>query len=334
MAVRYVYSGMIRIPVFPWGALTGMMLFADNVSKFFGARQALDSVSFGIGKGEVVGFLGGNGAGKSTTMRILTGFVAPTHGRVLVGGEDPRIAATRARIGYLPEDNPLPSRVRVREYLAFRAKLKGLRGKAAAAAVAEKAAACGIGENMQRMLGQLSKGSRQRVGLAEALLGNPPVLILDEPTAGLDPVQAAETRELVAKLGEGATVLLSSHILSDIEQLCGRVIILDEGRIVADDTLEAICGRHIEERTVQLELVASEPVREALRAVPGVRAVLVRQTEGAADRMTVRITAPAGKDLRRDLAALCARRGWLVTEMRLEPVRLEDIFRRLTGGRG
>jgi ABC-2 type transport system ATP-binding protein len=310
-----------------------MMLFADNVSKFFGSRQALDSVTFGIGKGEVVGFLGCNGAGKSTTMRILTGFVAPTHGRALVGGADPRLAAARAQIGYLPEDNPLPSRVRVREYLLFRANLKGLRGKAASAAIAEKAEACGIGENLPRMLGQLSKGNRQRVGLAEAMLGNPPVLILDEPTAGLDPVQAAETRALVAKLGEGATVLLSSHILSDIEQLCKRVIILDQGRIVADDTLEAIYAKHIEERTVQLELVASEPVREALRGVPGVLTVLVKQSGGAADRMTVRITAPAGMDLRRDLAALCAERGWLVTEMRLEPVRLEDMFRRLTGVR-
>jgi ABC-2 type transport system ATP-binding protein len=310
-----------------------MMLVADNVSKFFGARQALDSVTFGVGKGEIVGFLGANGAGKSTTMRILTGFVAPTHGSARVGGGDPRRAAVRQGMGYLPEDNPLPARVRVNEYLRFRASLKGLRGTAAAAAIADKAGACGITDSLPRMMGQLSKGTRQRVGLAEALLGDPEVLILDEPTAGLDPRQAAETRELIDRLGGGATVLLSSHILSDIERLCKRVIILEQGRIVADDTLEAIYARHVEERTVHLEVAAREPVREAFRAVPGVRAVAVLQDGLEPDRIGVRITVRVGEDLRGELAALCVRRGWLVTEMRLEPVRLEDIFRRLTGTR-
>ena len=310
-----------------------MMLLADNVSKFFGSRQALDSVSFAVDKGEIVGFLGGNGAGKSTTMRILTGFVAPTHGKVTVAGKDPRIASAREKIGYLPEDNPLPERMRVKEYLAFRANLKGLYGKAAADALGEKAGECGLEDSMNRMLGQLSKGMRQRVGLAEAMLGRPEVLILDEPTAGLDPRQAAETRDLVAKLGEGATVLLSSHILSDIEQVCKRIIILDQGRVVADDTLEAVYDVHVEERTILLEVISPEPVRATFRAVPGVRTVTVRQDARKPDRMTVRITVPAGVDLRQELAALCVRRGWLVTEMRLEPVRLEDIFRRLTGAR-
>ena len=310
-----------------------MMLEVKNLNKFYGPRQALDSVSFSVGKGEVVGFLGVNGAGKSTTMRILTGFLAPTHGEARIAGGDPRHPATREKFGYLPEANPLPVHMRVREYLRFRAGLKGLHGKEALLAMAESSDRCGVADFMDRMIGQLSKGMRQRVGLADSMLTRPEVLILDEPTAGLDPRQAADTRELIAEVGKGATVFLSSHILSDIERLCKRVIILDQGRVAADDTLEKICGRNVEERTVHLEVISPEPVREAFRGVPGVRTVAVSPNPGEAESVGVRITVPAGVDLRQELSSLCSQRGWLITGMRLEPVKLEDIFRRLTGNR-
>lgn len=311
-----------------------MMLEASNLSKFYGPRPALDGVTFAIGHGEVVGFLGVNGAGKSTAMRILTGFLPPTHGAVRVGGGDPRLAATRQMIGYLPESNPLPPRVRVREYMTLRAGLKGLSGKAARAAIAEAADNCGIGDLMNRMIGQLSKGMRQRVGLAESILARPRVLILDEPTTGLDPHQAMATRNLIARLGEGATVLMSSHILEDIERLCRRVIILNHGRVAADGNLDAICEKNVEERVVNIELVSSEPVRETLRAVPGVRTVTVTPNPEAPGALAIRVTTPAGVDLRQELAQVCTQRGWLITGMKLEPVRLEDIFRRLAASRG
>ncbi len=307
-----------------------MTLEAHNVHKFYGPRQALAGVSFLINQGECVGFLGVNGAGKSTVMRILTGFLAPTYGRVRVAGQDPRLAATRSRFGYLPESNPLPHNDRVDEYLRFRAGLKGLTGKEAKYAVAEVAALCSITDVMSRIIGQLSKGMRQRVGLADSLLGRPDILILDEPTAGLDPRQAAETRDLIATLSGGATVLLSSHILADVELLCRRAIILGSGQIMADGSPEEICDANVDERTIILEIIANEPVREALRTVTGVRTISVSPDAATPEAVTVRVTTPNGVDLRRELSSICSERGWLITGMRLEPVTLEDIFKKLT----
>ncbi len=309
-----------------------MMLEAINLSKFYGHRPALEGVSFAIDRGETVGFLGVNGAGKSTTMRILTGFIAPTHGQVRVAGLDPRLPKSREKIGYLPESNPLPAAMRVGEYLRFRAGLKGLAGNDAAWAVNETAERCNVKDDLRTMIGQLSKGMRQRVGLADSLLAKPEILILDEPTAGLDPRQADETRQLIAQLGEGATVFLSSHILHDVERLCRRVVILDQGRVAADDSLEAICEKNIEERTIHVEMIAREPVRETLRAIPGVRAVSIETDPASDGLLTIHLSIPAGVDLRREISLISAKRGWLITEMRLEPVRLEDIFRRLTRG--
>ena len=309
-----------------------MMLQAINLNKFYGPRQVLEGISFSIDKGEVVGFLGINGAGKSTTMRILTGFLAPTLGQAKVAGMDPRLPAAREKFGYLPESNPLPPAMRVSEYLHFRAGLKGLDRKSAARAVADTAERCQVVEFLHRRIDHLSKGMRQRVGLADSLLTRPEILILDEPTSGLDPKQAADTRELIREIGAGATVLLSSHILHDVERLCRRVIILDQGRIAADGNLEDICEQNVEERGILMELVAGEPVREILRGVPGVRAVSVDPLPGSPDGLRVRLTTPAGVDLRREVSLIAANRGWLVTEMQMEPVRLEDIFRRLTRG--
>ncbi len=309
------------------------MLEALNLHKFYGARPALDGVSFTIRKGEVVGFLGKNGAGKTTTMRLLSGFLAPTHGEVKVGGLDPRLPQVREKIGYLPETNPLPSRLRVSEYLSFRAGIKGLPANSLPDRLDEVVKLCGVDSFRDRLIGQLSKGMRQRVGLADALLAKPEALILDEPTAGLDPKQAAETRDLIAGLGKNCTILLSSHILSDVERLCDRVVILNDGRVIADDSLEKIYDNSVDERTVILELITLEPVREALRVIPGVRAIGVTPPEGDSEVTTVRLTTPAGVDLRREISAVCTSRGWLITGMRQDPVKLEDIFRKLTGSR-
>jgi ABC-2 type transport system ATP-binding protein len=305
-----------------------MMLEAANVSKFYGARQALDSVSFSVARGEAVAFLGMDGAGKSTVMRILSGFLAPTHGAVRVGGKDPRRAATRQCIGYLPGTNPLPPRSRVREYLRFRAGLKGLTGKRGAAAVAETAETCGIGGEMDRMIGSLSREARRRVGLAECVVAKPSALLLDDPAAGLDPHEARRVRELVERLGQGIAVLLSGSDPEDAGNLCRRAILLDRGRIAADGDLAAILDRSVEERVVTFDVICSEPVRETLRAVPGVLAVSAAPRDDAPGVLAIRATTPAGVDPRRDLSLACARRGWLITSMRMEPVRLEDIFRK------
>ncbi|MDR1519158.1 MAG: ABC transporter ATP-binding protein [Planctomycetota bacterium] len=306
-----------------------MLLEARELVKHHGGRTALDRVSFSIGAGEIVGFLGVNGAGKSTAMRILSGFTAPTAGQARIAGFDPRLAKARERIGYLPEANPLPPRRRVGEYLNFRAGVKGLAGAARRRAVREAAARCRVDGFLDRLIGGLSKGMRQRVGLADSLLASPDLLILDEPTSGLDPAQAEETRGLMAGLADrGAAVFLSSHILHDIERLCRRVIVLDRGRVAADGALRDICGEYAGERILRLEMEAAGPVLETLLAVPGVAGGEVEPHPPGAG-LVVRLTLAAGADARREAALAALRQGWLITEMRLEPIRLEDVFRRL-----
>ncbi|MDR1534717.1 MAG: ABC transporter ATP-binding protein [Planctomycetota bacterium] len=304
-----------------------MLLEAVNLVKLYGGRTALDRVSFSLARGETAGFLGVNGAGKSTAMRILAGYLAPSAGQARIAGRDPRRTGARKKIGYLPEANPLPSWMRVGEYLLFRAGLKtGSRSEARrlAGGTAER---CRIAHLRDRRIGGLSKGTRQRVGLADCLLGNPEVLILDEPTSGLDPAEAGETRRLIAEAGETGAVLLSSHLLRDIESLCPRVIILDRGRVARDGTLAALIGQYAGERTLRLEVEAGEGVLETFLALPGVTGgELV--PDGAGGGAVVRLTLAAGAEVRREAALAALRKGWLVTEMRLEPIRLEDVFRR------
>lgn len=305
------------------------MLEARNLCKYYGARLALSNVAFSIGKGETVGFLGVNGAGKSTTMRILTGFIAPTYGQALIMGRSPEHPEARRHFGYLPESNPLPRNMRAGEYLLFRSRLKGFSGRAAKAEVARAAERTQTTDSLDRIIGQLSKGYRQRVGLADALIGSPPLLILDEPTSGLDPEQAGDIRSLIRGLGnEGTTVFLSSHILHDVDVLCPRIVVINRGEVAADGPTAEICEKNVDERVISLEITTKEPVRETLRAIPGVRAIAVKPREGE-EAVNVLLTIPAGVDLRREISNLCAGRGWLVTEMHLEPIRLEDIFRRL-----
>ena len=309
-----------------------------GLSKTYGraGAPALDGVSFEVGRGEIVGLLGPNGAGKTTMMRILTCFLAPTRGQAVLAGasiaDDPR--AVRRAVGYLPEAVPLPPEMRVDEYLDFRAALKGVARGARRAAVAEAVDQVGLGARRRQIVGTLSRGYRQRVGLADALLGRPPILILDEPTVGLDPNQIRETRALIRELGRERTVLLSTHILSEVEAIASRVIILREGRIVAAETRETLAGRVAGARRVIVELAAGEQGRatEMFRAVAGVGAVApVDEThlalalaDGVVDDSAVREA----------IFRAAAGAGVALRELRLEAPSLEELFARATAGNG
>jgi len=217
----------------------------EHLTKRYGSIVAVDDVSFRVEKGEVVGFLGPNGAGKTTVMRMLTAFLPATSGKVRVAGFDPfwESLQVRRNVGYLPENVPLYRELRVNEYLFHRARLKGVAACERKRRIGEVIERCGITEVTHRVIGQLSKGYRQRVGLADALVNDPPILILDEPTVGLDPNQVRLVREMISALGQGHTVLLSTHILSEVDMICPRVIVISDGRIVADDTRESLKGR-------------------------------------------------------------------------------------------
>ena len=218
------------------------MIHVSKLTKFYGEYKAIEDVSFEVAKGQVVGFLGPNGAGKSTTMRILAGYLTATSGSAKVDGLDVfwKPLEVRRKIGYLPESCPLYGEMRVTEYLRFRAGIKGLHGRAATKRIDHVIGRCWLSEVKRQLVGTLSKGFRQRVGLADTLIHDPPVLILDEPTAGLDPIQQRETRNLIRELGQQHTILHSTHILSEVEQTCQRVIIIDRGRVAATGELSEL----------------------------------------------------------------------------------------------
>jgi ABC-2 type transport system ATP-binding protein len=299
----------------------------EGLSKRFVDRDAVADVSFFVPEGEVLGFLGPNGAGKTTTMRMITGYLPATAGVVRVAGidvtRDP--LAVRARIGYLPENVALYPEMRVEEYLRFRAAVEGVPRSLMRSRLAEVEERCMVGDVRRQLAGTLSKGYRQRVGLAGALIHQPPVLILDEPTVGLDPRQIVKIRELIAELGHDHTVILSTHILPEVEQVCRRVLIIDEGKIVADgspDQLrEGLAGAA--ELAVQLEAPEAE-ARAALEALPGAAAV---RGEGNG---RFRVSIEGGADLRRSVFELTVERRWVLLEMTQTVPSLEDIFLRLT----
>ena len=317
------------------------MIEAEGLTKRFGGRMAVDAATFRVERGETVGFLGPNGAGKSTTMRMLTGYLAPSAGAARVNGHDVEREplAARRSVGYLPESNPLYRDMRVGEFLRYRARIKGLDRGGRERSVAESMDRCRVAEARDRVIGQLSKGYRQRVGLADSLLGKPPLLILDEPTVGLDPNQVVETRQLIRELGRDRTVFLSTHVLQEVEWLCPRVLIIDRGRLVAEGDAGELARRHARERVVALEVLApagsdgprfGASVAKALRDLPGVRRVEERGTAPGGGH-AFGVAAGAEGDLRLKVSALARARQWLVQELRLEPLRLEDLFARLTG---
>jgi ABC-2 type transport system ATP-binding protein len=307
------------------------MIEVEHLTKRYPGRTAVDDVSFSVGAGEVVGFLGPNGAGKSTTMRILTSYLPATSGRVTVAGYDVFADSLKARreIGYMPENVPLYEDLRVKEYLTFRARLKGLRGRDCRHRIGEVMDLCGLAEVRKKMIGTLSKGFRQRVGLADALVHRPKLLILDEPTNGLDPNQIRQVRELIRQLGERHTILLSTHILTEVEATCRRVIIIDGGRIKASDTPEALQQRLRTAGGIEFEARADpDAVSAAVRALTQVRRVLIDEMEDGWRRFTVRVD--PGTDPREEIAALIGSHGWPMREFTRRQASLEDVFVELT----
>ena len=306
------------------------MITVSHLTRRFGPLTAVDDISFRLEQGEVVGFLGPNGAGKTTTMRMLTGFLPPTRGSIEIEGFDVlrQSLAVRSRLGYLPESVPLYREHRVVEMLAFQARLHGLARGDARRRTGEVLEQVGMADRSTSLIGRLSKGQRQRIGLAVALLPNPKVLILDEPTSGLDPLQRIEVRRLIREFAHDRTVLLSSHILPEIEAVCPRVIILDRGAIVADGSPEELVRELGSETFVRFEAAVGPDVDTAKRllaSLPGVRDVVDRGALGIYHGFEVH----ADLDLREDVGALAAQRGWAVRELAWQRPTLEELFARI-----
>jgi ABC-2 type transport system ATP-binding protein len=313
------------------------MIKVEGLSKRYARTVAVDNISFEVEKGQIIGFLGPNGAGKTTTMRILTCFMPPTAGSATVAGFDvlKQPFDVKKRIGYLPETPPLYPDMEVAEYLDFVGRLKGISGSDLKRRVDDVSERCAITDVKQKLIQKLSKGYRQRVGLAQAIIHNPDVLILDEPTAGLDPKQIIDTRSLIKKLAGDHTIILSTHILSEVEQTCEKVIIINKGKLVATDSVQALTNRlrgseavavEIETRNGQLD---PGKVLSRLEQVPGVSRVLHKDTRG--DRMMFEVESLQGRSVRGDLARSVVESGWNLNELRPVALSLEDVFLQLTG---
>lgn len=304
------------------------MIEVQNVTKRYGDRTAIEHVSFSVEKGEVLAFLGPNGAGKTTTMRILTCFMPATEGTAKVAGFDcfEQPLEVKARIGYLPETPPVYQELTVTEYLTFVGRLKGMKGTALRTRLPLVIEQVSLGDVRHRLIGNLSRGYRQRVGLAQALLHDPPVLILDEPTVGLDPKQIIEIRQLIKSLAGSHTVILSTHILPEATAVCQRVVIINDGRIVAVDTPERLSAQL--RRSEKLSLTVKTPppnFADRLREIPGVVSVFEPQNGGA-----YVVECALGRDLREDLARFVVTNGWGLLELKTLSMTLEDVFLRLT----
>ena len=307
------------------------MIEVQHLTKRYGPTTAVDVVSFRVERGEILGFLGPNGAGKTTTMRVLTGYMPPTEGKAIVAGYDvfEHPLEAKRRTGYLPETPPLYPEMTVRDYLAFVARIKGVPRAERKSRVNDVMDRTRVADMANRHCGKLSKGYRQRVGLAQALLHNPEVLILDEPTAGLDPKQIIETRRLITELGGNYTVILSTHILPEVSQTCHRVVIINKGRVVAVDTPDNLTSRLRGSETLYVQVDASgADARAALEAVPGVTRVAPADTREAVT--AYEINSETGRDIRRELSAAIVTRGWGLLELRPLRMSLEEVFLHLT----
>jgi ABC-2 type transport system ATP-binding protein len=303
----------------------------EHVTKRYGNVTAVNDVSFRVERGEILGFLGPNGAGKTTTMRVLTGYIPATEGRARVAGYDvfEKPLEAKRRTGYLPETPPLYPDMTVREYLTFVARIKGVSAKERNTRVGDVMRRTYVSDVAHRACGKLSKGYRQRVGLAQALIHNPDVLILDEPTAGLDPKQIIETRRLVKELAGDHTIVLSTHILPEVSQTCQRVVIINKGRIVAIDTPQNLTARLRGSETMYVQAEgAAAALTAILQKVPGV--TRVTPSEQRDSFPAFEIDSEAGKDVRRDLARAVVGGGFGLLELRPMRMSLEDIFLQLT----
>jgi gliding motility-associated transport system ATP-binding protein len=306
------------------------MITVENLTKRYAGHTAIQDLNFEVSRGEIMGFLGPNGAGKSTTMRILAGFMPPTSGRASIAGFDvfAQSLKARAHLGYMPENVPLYSDMRVTEYLNYRAGLKGVAHRRVSERVGDVKELCGLKDVERKLIGTLSKGYRQRVGLADALVAEPDLLILDEPTIGLDPNQIRQVRELIKNLGKQHTILLSTHILPEVEMTCSRVIIVHKGRIEACDTPENLLGKVRQAGGVELEAkVGNDNGEEELKKIPGVRDVV---SDGDDDWKKFSLRVESGADVREEVFRLAVQRHWTVRELTQQRGTLEDVFVELT----
>ena len=307
------------------------MIEVQHLTKRYGRVTAVEDVSFKVERGEILGFLGPNGAGKTTTMRILTGYMPATEGKAIVAGFDvfDQPIEAKRRTGYLPETPPLYPDMSVSEYLDFVAKIKGIASADRRARVQYVMDRTRIADVANRLCGKLSKGYRQRVGLAQALIHNPDVLILDEPTAGLDPKQIIETRELIKELAGDHTIILSTHILPEVAQTCQRVVIINKGHVVAVDTPDNLTARLRGSETMYLQVDASgADAASSIGRVPGVTRVV--ESDRRDGMVGYEVDSESGRDVRRDLARAVVSSGWGLLEMRPMRMSLEDVFLSLT----
>jgi ABC-2 type transport system ATP-binding protein len=309
------------------------MIEVQHLTKRYGRVTAVDDLTFKVERGEILGFLGPNGAGKTTTMRILTGYMPATEGNAMVAGFDVfnQPLEAKRRTGYLPETPPLYPEMTVREYLQFvaRIKIKGVSSSERRQRVVDAMRRTRVLDMAERHCGKLSKGYRQRVGLAQAIIHNPEVLILDEPTAGLDPKQIIETRQLIKELAGTHTIILSTHILPEVSQTCERVVIINKGRMVAEDTPGNLTAKLRGSETIYVQIDAmGEDATAALQAIPGVTGVTV--TDAQNGLVGFEVNSESGRDVRRDLARAIVTQNWGLLELRPTRMSLEDIFLSLT----
>jgi ABC-2 type transport system ATP-binding protein len=302
----------------------------ENLSKRYGSQVAVDNISFNVRTGEILGFLGPNGAGKSTSMKMITGYLGIGQGEIFIGGRSMRQEpdALKRHIGYLPENNPLYLDMPVIDYLAFCAELQGVGKSKVPIRIREMVRICGLNREKHKKIGELSKGYRQRVGLAQAMIHDPEVLILDEPTTGLDPNQIVEIRKLIRELGREKTVILSTHILPEVEATCDRILIINKGKIVADGTADTLRRQATgtELLKVRIEDGVSDDVVKALNALSPVDKVVV--VDAGENRFEVQ--AKPGVSCKREIFRMCVDKGWILSELTPVETRLEDIFRNLT----
>lgn len=301
-----------------------MGIVIDHLTKVFGQQKAVNDVSFEAGNNEILGFLGPNGAGKSTVMKMITCYLSPSGGRVVVNGFDVMEQAYKVRqiTGYLPENNPLYHDQYIHEYLWFIGKLSGMKGSTLKARIKEMIRICGIEKEQNKLIGALSKGYRQRVGLAQALIHDPDVLVLDEPTTGLDPNQIVEVRNLIKEISASKTVILSTHIMQEVESICDRVVIINEGRIVADSTVKDLRSKSASASKIRIQL-SGNIEHKLLHAITGVSGVEALQESRW-------IIAYENEDIRPALTRLIAKQGLDLLELNKVEDTLEDIFRQLT----
>ena len=314
------------------------MIQVQGLSKKYARHVAVDNISFSVDKGDIVGFLGPNGAGKTTTMRILTGFMPPTAGVATVAGYDvfEHPYEVKKRIGYLPEAPPVYGEMSVQDYLMFVARLKNVPGGEVKSRTEQVMERCSVADVKSKLISKLSKGYRQRVGLAQAIIHNPEVLILDEPTSGLDPKQITETRDLILRLAGEHTIILSTHILPEVEAICRKVIIINRGRLVATDSVEHLKHRGIG-NAVQVQVdtngqADAQGVRQRLEQVPGVSKVLEKTASG--DRLYYEVEGLPDRNPRADIARSIVHAGWNLLEMKSTTLSLEEAYLQLTGAQG